>query len=84
MIISHKHRFISVKTRKTAGTSLQQALNRICGSEDIVSPTGIDDPTYKPRNYTGLVKPLPYLFANPRQHRKRRIAWRTLSGDRIF
>lgn len=38
MIISHKHRFIFVKLRKTAGTSLEIALSGICGEDDIITP----------------------------------------------
>lgn len=37
MIISHEHKFIFLKTRKTAGTSLDVALSRTCGPEDIIS-----------------------------------------------
>ena len=37
MIISHKHKFIFFKTRKTAGTSLQIALSEFCGSDDIIT-----------------------------------------------
>ena len=84
MIISHTQKFIFIKTRKTAGTSLQEALDRICGPDDITTPTGISDESYRPRNYKGLVNPIPYLLATPRQHRKRRILRRTLTGERIF
>ncbi|NBC85543.1 MAG: sulfotransferase family 2 domain-containing protein [Bacteroidetes bacterium] len=38
MIISHKHRFIYVKTRKTASTSIEIALSKYCGPEDIITP----------------------------------------------
>lgn len=37
MIISHKHKFIFLKTRKTAGTSLDIALSRYCGPNDVIT-----------------------------------------------
>jgi len=37
MIVSHKHKFIFIKTKKTAGTSLEIALSGICGDEDIIT-----------------------------------------------
>jgi len=43
MIISHKHKFIFIKLRKTAGTSLEIALSRVCGEEDIITPISKDD-----------------------------------------
>lgn len=38
MIISHKHNFIFLKTKKTAGTSIEIALSRFCGPDDIITP----------------------------------------------
>ena len=38
MIVSHKHRFIFLKSHKTGGTSLELALSRICGEDDIITP----------------------------------------------
>ncbi|MFL6179237.1 MAG: sulfotransferase family 2 domain-containing protein [Actinomycetes bacterium] len=59
MIVSHEHRFIFLKTRKTAGTSVEIALSRICGPEDIIAPiTETDEELRKamggrpPQNYT--------------------------------
>jgi len=40
MIISHEHKFIFLKTRKTAGTSIELALRKICGPDDIIAPIG--------------------------------------------
>ena len=40
MIVSHKHRFIFLRTEKTAGSSIEFALAELCGPEDIV--TGIN------------------------------------------
>lgn len=37
MIVSHQHRLIFLKTRKTAGTSVEIALSRICGPDDTIT-----------------------------------------------
>ena len=38
MIVSHEHKFIFLKTIKTAGTSIEAALAQICGPDDIITP----------------------------------------------
>ncbi|TWE00625.1 sulfotransferase family protein [Peribacillus frigoritolerans] len=38
MIISHKHKLIFIKTKKTAGTSIEISLSRFCSEEDIITP----------------------------------------------
>jgi hypothetical protein len=43
MIISHEHRFIFLKTKKTAGTSIELALCQICGPDDIITPVTAED-----------------------------------------
>jgi Sulfotransferase family len=48
MIVSHKHRFIFLKTEKTAGTSLQTALAGLCGADDIISGARRDPVSNKP------------------------------------
>jgi len=45
VIISHLHRFVFVKTRKTAGTSLEIALSSVCGDTDVVTPISEDEHT---------------------------------------
>lgn len=47
MIISHKHKFIFIKLRKTAGTSLEIALSRYCDEGDIITPISKDDEGYR-------------------------------------
>jgi hypothetical protein len=44
-IISFKNNFIFLKTRKTAGTSIQASLKGICGKEDIVTYGWINEIT---------------------------------------
>jgi len=39
MILSHEHRFIFVKTGRTASTSTELALSTVCGPDDIITPT---------------------------------------------
>jgi len=43
LIASHAHRFVFIKTRKTAGTSLEIALSRHCGPADVVTRISPED-----------------------------------------
>lgn len=43
MLISHERRFIFVKTRKTAGTSIELQLSPLMGPMDVVTPIGPED-----------------------------------------
>jgi len=43
MIVSHLHKFIFIKTTKTAGTSIEIALSQHCGPEDIITPIQPED-----------------------------------------
>lgn len=52
MIVSHCHRFIFIKTVKTAGTSIEVALSKLCGEQDVVTPIQPPEPSHRPRNYT--------------------------------
>jgi len=51
MIVSHRYKFIFIKTHKTAGSSMEMALGSLCGPEDIVTPMESNVDTGIPRNY---------------------------------
>jgi hypothetical protein len=43
VIVSHEHGFVFMKTRKTAGTSVEIALSRVCGDDDVITPVTDED-----------------------------------------
>lgn len=49
MIISHRHRFVYVKTRKTASTSIEIAMSKFCGPEDVITPIVATDEQVRTR-----------------------------------
>lgn len=58
MIFSHKHKFIFIKGRKVAGTSIEIALSPHCGPQDILTPISPADELARlalggqPQNYS--------------------------------
>lgn len=59
MIASHAHRFIFLKTRKTAGTSVEISLSKVCGPDDIITEISPEDEELRrsvggraPQNFT--------------------------------
>ena len=61
MIISHKYKFVFLKTNKTAGTSIEIALSKYCGADDIITPiTAEDEKTRMGLGYLG-----PQNYASP-------------------
>lgn len=75
MILSHDWRFLFLKTRKTAGTSVEIALSRICGPLDVITPISPADQAQRnkdsgtlPRNYLLGGIPAPPPGAAPEAH----------------
>jgi hypothetical protein len=48
MILSHKYKFIYIKNKRVAGTSIELALSEHCGVDDIIPPTS--DEHLRPKN----------------------------------
>jgi hypothetical protein len=61
VIVSHEHRFVFVKTRKTAGTSIEVALSGLAGPDAIVTPVQPPEPHHEPRHWRRLFNPVPEL-----------------------
>jgi len=73
MIISHKHRFIFIKTVKTAGTSLEVFLAQHCGPDDVLTLFAPPIEGHQPRNLISEILRVPF---GPRS------AWRCLLSRR--
>jgi Sulfotransferase family len=63
MLVCHRYQFIFVKTRKTAGTSLEIALSEFCDRNDIITPIFAEDEKIRqnlgyqsPQNYEVPIK----------------------------
>ena len=83
MIASHAHRFIFLKTRKTAGTSVEIALSKVCGPDDVITLISPEDEELRtaaggrgPQNFQS--PPLPRKAFN---HMSARLARDALGPD---
>lgn len=59
MVISHRHRFIFIKTYKTAGTSIEVFLSQRCGPHDVLTPILPPVAPHAPRNHEGFYNHIP-------------------------
>jgi hypothetical protein len=66
MIISHKHKFIFIKTVKTASTSIEVFLSPLCAPGDIVTPIEPPVEGHQPRNYEGFRNHIPATLIKER------------------
>ena len=76
MIISHHNEFIFIKTRKTAGTSIEIALSKFCKPPDII--TSLSNSEEKMKESLGLPGRQNTLV--PLRHYRRWDLWNLLTG----
>ena len=77
MILNHQYNFLFVKTRKTGGTSLEIALSKFCGPQDIITPFRDEDE--KIRQKLGYRGPQNYMAS----HGKSQKAWHHIPAAEI-
>ena len=58
MIISNKYKFIFIKTRKTADTTIEYNLSKYLGNDDIISPS--EQANYLAQNWTLFLRKLTF------------------------
>src|SRR4051794_15651135 len=67
MIVSHEHGFVFLKTRKTAGTSIEVFLAKLAGPDAIVTPVGPPVEGHEPRNYHDPYRRVRFRIRTPEE-----------------
>ncbi|TVS04910.1 MAG: hypothetical protein EA413_08170 [Cyanobium sp. PLM2.Bin73] len=79
MLICHRHRFIFLKTQKTAGTALEIALRAVMGRGDVITPISREDERLSRK----LGRPGPRHFRAPLQQYSGRDLARLVTRARL-
>jgi hypothetical protein len=73
MIVSHEHKFIFIKTKKTASTAIEAALSELCGPLDVITP-------YRAESEADRAGRAPQNYRIDHPLKPRRPLWRKLLG----
>lgn len=91
MILSERHRFVFVKGKKVAGTSVEVALAGVCGDGDIITPiTPVDERQRLllagrgPQNYGAAPEALGRFLAAVRENEPARLGELALPKGRYY
>jgi hypothetical protein len=90
VIVSHEHKFVFIKTHKTASTSIEVLLSPIAGDDAVVTPVIPPEPGHMDRNWRGLFNPVPELLSLPGadtisgRRTEARSTWRNLVERRRY
>ena len=83
MLLSHKYQFIFIKTRKTAGTSIEVDLAPFLGPDDVITRIQPPVPGHEPRNFRSANPIRRWLKRTYHNHVSARIV-REIAGRRVY
>ena len=83
MLLSHRYRFIFLKTRKTAGTSVEVDLARYLGPDDVITRIQPPIPGHEPRNFRSANPLRRWLKKSYHNHVPGRVV-RDLAGRKVY
>ncbi|MBE0640359.1 MAG: hypothetical protein IH598_17740 [Bacteroidales bacterium] len=66
MILSHKFKFIFIKSAKVGSTSIELMLDKVCRPEDVFTPHWTPEENLCYRNYNGVFNPFPEILTRIR------------------